>query len=118
MGRILLTERFIAGVNSSADDENEYVDAQVRRLRLRVLPSGLKEWSSRYTSPRDGSRKRLRLGYYPGTGLAAARGKALEVNAILDAGDDPYGRPLARSGPGSRAGRERIRHHAGARPDE
>jgi integrase len=85
MGRILLTERFIAGVKTAG----EYPDFQVRGLRLRVLPSGLKDWSLRYTSPRDGSRQRLGLGMYPATSLAQARGKALEAKGMLDARQDP-----------------------------
>jgi integrase len=85
MGRILLTDKFIAGVKTAG----EYPDAQVRGLRLRVLPSGLKDWSVRYTSPRDGSRQRLQLGLYPATSLASARGRGMEVQALLDAGQDP-----------------------------
>jgi integrase len=85
MGRILLTDRFVAGVKTAG----EYADVQVRGLRLRVLPSGLKDWSVRYTSRRDGSRQRLQLGLYPATSLAVARGKALEVQGLLAQGLDP-----------------------------
>jgi integrase len=89
MGRVLLTEKFVAAAKHVEGKQTEHSDKQVRGLRFRILPSGLKEWSRRYISPSDGSRKRLLLGYYPATSLAAARGRGLEVNAILDAGQNP-----------------------------
>jgi integrase len=89
MGRILLTDKFCAAVKYIAGGRNEYADAQVRGLRFRVLPSGLKDWSVRYTSPRDGTKPRLPLGNYPGTTLATARGRGMEVMGMLDARQDP-----------------------------
>ena len=86
MGRVLLTEKFLAAAKTTAA---EYADAQVRGLTLRVLPSGVKTWSLRYRCPRDGTRARLNLGSYPATSLAAARGKALAAKALAADGQDP-----------------------------
>ena len=89
MGRIVLTDKFCAGSKYAKGGKNEWSDEQGRGLLFRVLPSGLKEFSYRYPSRRDGTRQRLPLGHYPATGLAAARGRALEAKAALNAGQDP-----------------------------
>ena len=39
MGRVLLTEKFLAAAKTTAA---EFADAQVRGLTLRVLPSGVR----------------------------------------------------------------------------
>src|SRR5262249_44854658 len=85
MGRIILTDKFCQTVKAAG----EHYDAQVPGLMFRVLPSRPKAWRLRYISPRDGGRRRLGLGNYPATTLAAARGRALEAKELLDGGQDP-----------------------------
>ena len=89
MGRILLTDKFLAGVRYKPGESNEYSDAHVRGLKFRVLQSGQKEFSRRYLSRRDGTRARLSLGTYPGTSLAVARSRCLETENIIADGQEP-----------------------------
>lgn len=56
-------------------------------LYLEISPSGGKWWRLKYRYA--GKEKRLSLGTYPDTGLAAARGKRDEARKLLAAGIDP-----------------------------
>ena len=106
MGRILLTDKFLAGVKYKPGESNEYTDSQVRGLKFRVLESGQKEFSRRYLSPRDGTRARLSL-YLP---WHLARGRTKPVSRSRK-------HPCRRAGTPPGVGRERNRRHDGARPD-
>jgi integrase len=88
VGRILLTDKFVAGVKPQAT-EVAYADEQVRGLTLRSFPSGERSWVYRYRF--NGDRPKLPLGSYPAVTLAAARGRALEAATALAAGIDPRG---------------------------
>jgi integrase len=88
MPKIALTDRFC----STAQPPNgrvDYFDVTVRGLALRVTENGHRSWCFHYRSPRDGRRARATIGSYPATSLAAARGKALEVRTLVEAGRDP-----------------------------
>ena len=62
-------------------------DPQVPGLRLTVLPSGVKTWSTRYTF--NGRDRRLTLGKYPTIKLADARKLAGRALRDVAAGHDP-----------------------------
>jgi integrase len=89
MPRVLLTDRFAAAAKALDDARTDYFDQIVSGLGLRVTPNGHRSWSFCFTSPSDGKWKRLTLGSYPATSLAAARGKALEAKSHIEAGQDP-----------------------------
>jgi integrase len=54
-----------------------------------VTEHGHRSWCFHYRTPGDGKRVRLSLGTYPGTSLAAARGRAIEARSHVEAGTDP-----------------------------
>ena len=88
MPTIALTDRFCAGVKVQGG-RADYFDEMVPGLALRVTEHGHRSWCFHYRSPRDGKRARATIGTYPGTSLAAARGKALEARGHVEAGQDP-----------------------------
>jgi integrase len=88
--RVLLTDRFVAGVRPSAQ-RADYFDEKVVGLALRVSATGHKAWSVHLTSPRDGRRIRHSLGNYPVVTLAAARGLAIAARQQVEDGEDPRG---------------------------
>jgi integrase len=77
-----LTDRFCASIKGA--DRTDYFDEVTKGLALRV-PS--KTWSYHFTLA--GKRCRLTIGSYPATTLAAARTRALEAKALVEAGSDP-----------------------------
>ena len=81
-------------------------DSDVRGLRL--TPTGEKtgKWNIRYRSPVTKKDRDYGLGAYPRVSLAAARQKAREVRAIIDAGKDPL---MERDAEQERARQEAIR---------
>jgi integrase len=89
MPTIALTDRFCASAKALHSTRTDYFDQTVSGLALRVTEHGHRSWCFHYRSPRDGKRARLTVGTYPSTSLAAARGKALEARAQVEAGDDP-----------------------------
>jgi integrase len=88
MPRVALTDRFCAGAKA-LEARTDYFDETVPGLALRVTQQGHRSWSFLFTSPRDGKRARATIGTYPGTSLAAARGKAIEARGYVEAGQDP-----------------------------
>jgi integrase len=88
MPRIALTDRFCASAKPLGV-RTDYFDATVPGLSLRVTDKGHRSWTFLFTSPRDGKRARVTLGTYPGTSLAAARGRALEARGHAESGKDP-----------------------------
>lgn len=64
----------------------ECCDAEVTGLRIAVSKNGRKHWFFRYSF--DGRKRAARIGEYPATDLLAARKRANEMRAMLDAGKD------------------------------
>jgi hypothetical protein len=64
-------------------------DADSKGLVLRVSRSGAKTWNFIFVSPDNPKRLRMKLGTYPATTLAKARGLAKNARADLEAGRDP-----------------------------
>jgi integrase len=89
MPTVTLTDRFCSTAKPVGGGRTDYFDATVQGLALRVTEHGRRSWCFHYRSPRDGKRARATIGTYPGTSLAAARGKALEARGHVDAGQDP-----------------------------
>jgi integrase len=69
-----------------AEGREEYHDTICKGLALRVS-SGAKAWYLHYRA--NGIRRRLHLGTYPATGLAAARAAAIEAKGSIEAGESP-----------------------------
>jgi integrase len=89
MPTVALTDRFCATAKTIGAKRTDYFDTTVRGLALRVTQHGRRSWCFHFRSPRDGKRARATIGTYPATGLAAARGKALEARGHVDEGRDP-----------------------------
>ena len=77
MPTVALTDRFCSTAKPTGGKRTDYFDTTAQGLALRVTEHGRRSWCFHYRSPRDGKRARATLGSYPGTSLAAARGKAL-----------------------------------------
>jgi Arm DNA-binding domain len=89
MPRRNLTDRFCLAAKPRANEvQTDYFDTVVRGLSLRVSRSGRATWSYFYTA-KTGKRVRRGLGSYPATSLAAARTRAQETCAEIEAGHDP-----------------------------
>src|SRR6516165_2712820 len=87
--RLLLTDRFCERAKpAQGQTQTDYFDEQVSGLALRVA-EGHKAWSFHFTSPGNGKRARLTFGSYPATSLGAARTRATEAKALVEAGKDP-----------------------------
>ena len=87
--RLLLTDRFCERAKpAQGQTQTDYFDEQVSGLALRVA-AGHKAWSFHFTSPGEGKRARLTFGSYPATSLGAARTRAIETKALVEAGKDP-----------------------------
>ncbi len=71
----------------SKDKEYNLVDGQ--GLKLRVLPSGSKQWQLNYYRPTNGKRTNLNLGRYPDVSLVQARKSSMEAKELIAQGVDP-----------------------------
>jgi integrase len=89
MPTIMLTDRFCSSAKAINGARTDYFDEQIQGLALRVTDAGHRSWCFHYRSPRDGKRARATIGTYPGTTLAAARGRALEAKGHVEGGEDP-----------------------------
>jgi integrase len=85
--KLLLTDRFCERAKSRGP-QTDYFDESVPGLALRVAASDHKAWTFHFTSP-GGKRARLTFGSYPATSLGAARTRATEAKALVEAGKDP-----------------------------
>ncbi len=83
-----LTARFTESVSTELSRE-DFSDALVRGLQLRVTAQGAKSWAFRYTRPSDGRRRRLTLGTFPAMTLDEARKRAREESVAVERGGDP-----------------------------
>jgi hypothetical protein len=88
MPTVALTDRFCSTAKP-IKGRTDYFDETVQGLALRVTDHGHRSWCFHYRAPRDGKRARATIGTYPGTSLAAARGRALEARGQVEAGNDP-----------------------------
>jgi integrase len=89
MPTVMLTDRFCSSVKAIGGSRTDYFDEQIQGLALRVTENGHRSWCFHYRSPRDGKRARATIGTYPGTSLAAARGRASEARGHVEGGQDP-----------------------------
>jgi integrase len=89
MPTVMLTDRFCMSAKPLGGVRTDYFDETVQGLALRVTEHGKRSWCFHFRSPRDGKRARATIGGYPGTSLAAARGRALEARQQVEAGNDP-----------------------------
>lgn len=76
-------------IRSAKPKDKEYYLADGQGLKLRILPSGLKQWLLNYYRPTNGKRANLNLGRYPDLSLAQARKNALEARELIAQGIDP-----------------------------
>ena len=90
-----LTARFVETVKTN-DTRQEFLDAGVRGLALRVSTGGAKTWNFRYKRDSDGRRRNVTLGRYPDYSLENARRWATELRAAVARGDDPAAEKRAR----------------------
>src|SRR5215471_1829538 len=88
MPRRALTDRFCATAKArDGEAQTDYFDEATPGLALRVAASGYKAWTYHFTWA--DKRARLKIGTYPTTSLRAARTRADEAKAALEAGTDP-----------------------------
>ena len=76
-------------VKNAKPKEKEYNLFDGQGLKLRVLPSGSKQWQLNYYRPINKKRANLNLGRYPEVSLAQARKSVLEAKALLAQDIDP-----------------------------
>lgn len=69
------------------DKEYSLVDGQ--GLKLRILPSGSKQWQLNYYRPTNGKRANYNLGRFPDVSLAQARKSAFLSKELIAQGIDP-----------------------------
>jgi integrase len=86
-----LTTRWLESVKVSK--QTDFVDRSEPGLMFRVAPSGVKSWSLMYRRRSDNKRRRVSLGRFPETGLAAARAKATRLKEAIAEGADPADAP-------------------------
>lgn len=89
--KVQLTTKFIDAAKARKGVRAEYWDRKVRRLGLRVSPTGHKSWVLMYRRQADGAKRRMLLGSYPVVSLVDARTKALEALTAVERGGDPAG---------------------------
>lgn len=83
----MLTDTAIKRLQPRASPYRVFDGGDVSGFGAQITPAGSKSWFIRY---RHGGKTRyLTLGHYPHTGVAAARQRAREALALLDAGIDP-----------------------------
>lgn len=83
------TDRLVASLTSNGKSQFEHFDPMCGGLLLRVTKTGNKTWGFTFTSPVDGKRGRLKIGPYPGVGLAKARELARAAQEKIAEGKDP-----------------------------
>ncbi|ELL0571942.1 tyrosine-type recombinase/integrase [Vibrio fluvialis] len=76
-------------VKNAKPKEKEYSLVDGQGLKLRVLPSGSKQWQLNYYRPTNGKRANLNLGRYPDVSLVQARKSALEARELIAQEIDP-----------------------------
>ena len=89
MPRKQLTPALLQHLKPPARGVIELWDMQARGLSLRVFASGRATWTYRYRPKDGGSRRRVKLGEFPGIGLAEARRRADRLRGAVSDGKDP-----------------------------
>lgn len=94
MHKLRLTETIIARLKPDVGKvQTEFTDAVMPGLLL-VVGARSKTWQLRYS--KDGVRRRVRLGAWPGVPASEARGKAAEFMSAVAGGADPLLLPAPR----------------------
>lgn len=89
-----LTDELIAGLRAKRKDQ-WIGDTEVRGLRIRVTPAGVKAWGQVYRS--EGRICSLSLGRFPEVTTGEARALASEARRKLRHGEDPQGLAISRT---------------------
>jgi integrase len=89
----LTTDRQVAALKPGASPYEASIGG-ARGLSVRVFPSGAKQWVFRYVA-KNGTRRRMPLGDYPGLPLADATTKAAARRVEVVDGEDPAAERLA-----------------------
>ncbi|WP_217542186.1 integrase domain-containing protein [Vibrio metschnikovii] len=76
-------------VKNAKAKEKEYYLVDGQGLKLRVLPSGSKQWLFNYYRPTNGKRANLNLGRFPDVSLVQARKASLYAKELIAQGIDP-----------------------------
>ncbi len=76
-------------VKNAKPKEKEYSLVDGQGLKLRVLPSGSKQWQLNYYRPTNRKRANLNLGRYPDVSLVQARKSAQEARELIAQEIDP-----------------------------
>ncbi|ELJ8713226.1 tyrosine-type recombinase/integrase [Vibrio cholerae] len=76
-------------VKNAKAKEKEYYLVDGQGLKLRVLPSGSKQWLFNYYRPTNGKRANLNLGRFPDVSLVQARKASLNAKELIAQGIDP-----------------------------
>jgi integrase len=95
MATVALSDAFLRSIKPGKT-RDEYWDAKVSGLCLRVTPNDVRTWTFRYRPKGSTSFKRLNLGSYPELSLAKARERAQENRVDVSGGSDPQGEIRAR----------------------
>lgn len=96
MRRTSITSRFVESVKPPVQGIDDYSDAILPGLLLRVSAKGGKTWVATYRSPVEkdrrgyGKQRRYKLGKFPQVTLSDARDKAGDVLKRVDLGEDPH----------------------------
>lgn len=76
-------------VKNAKAKEKEYYLVDGQGLKLRVLPSGSKQWLFNYYRPTNGKRANLNLGRFPDVSLVQALKASLNAKKLIAQGVDP-----------------------------
>ncbi|EGQ9416638.1 tyrosine-type recombinase/integrase [Vibrio cholerae] len=76
-------------VKNAKAKEKEYYLVDGQGLKLRVLPSGSKQWLFNYYRPTNGKRANLNLGRFSDVSLVQARKASLNAKELIAQGIDP-----------------------------
>lgn len=79
----------VTEVKNAKAKEKEYYLVDGQGLKLRVLPSGSKQWLFNYYRPTNGKRANLNLGRFPDVSLVQARKASLNAKELIAQGVDP-----------------------------
>lgn len=76
-------------IENAKPKKKEYNLVDGRGLKLRILPSGTKQWQLNYYRPTNGKRANFNLGRFPDVSLAQARKSANVARELIAQGIDP-----------------------------
>ena len=76
-------------IKNAQPKESDYYLVDGQGLKLRIFPSGAKQWLLNYYRPTNKKRANFSLGKYPDVSLAVARKKAQEARELIAQGIDP-----------------------------